>query len=213
MADGTVVGIDVTFVGGGASAKEVIRRKTHGWGTPRDRRRAMDSRAETAERVREAVENKEVEAREAQEARLKAALKVESAYHSGYKRPLELGGATFVCGALSFYGGWHAGAGDVLSRVTHSGDREGHNSWEERFEHPARTWASVTHRQFTLQAVAVATAEATYTWVEEKCRRVMREVLGERAKENVLVATPPRAEARQTDAIDSDGDGRAGEAT
>ena len=59
----------------------------------------------------------------------------------------------------------------------------------------------------------MATAEATYRWVEDKCRRVMREVLGERAKEKVLVATPPRAEARQREANDSDGDGRAGEAT
>ena len=126
---------------------------------------------------------------------------------------MELGGAEFLCVALSMYGGWHGGTGEVMARVGHTGDEEGHLSWEVRFEHPSRTWASVTHRQFTLQAVAVATAEATYTWVEENCRRVMREVLGERAKENVLVATPPRAEARPMDAIDSDGDGRAGEAT
>ena len=44
-----------------------------------------------------------------------------------------------------------------------------------RFEHPGKTWASVTHRKFSLQAVAVATVHATYRWVESEARRVLRE--------------------------------------
>ena len=33
-------------------------------------------------------------------------------------------------------------------------DEEEHCSFKERFEHPgSKTWASVTHRQFSLQAV------------------------------------------------------------
>mgnify|MGYP003726203183 CR=1 FL=1 len=72
-----------------------------------------------------------------------------------------------------------------------------HNSWDERFEHPAKTWASATHRQFTMQAVAVAMAEATYKWMEEKCKSATRAVLGERAREQGLDVTPPSAEAKR----------------
>ena len=54
----------------------------------------------------------------------------------------------------------------VVCMVGHSGDEEEHHSFEEWFEHPGKTWASVTHRvyhrQFSLQAVAVATVNATY---------------------------------------------------
>ena len=59
----------------------------------------------------------------------------------------------------------------------HSGDEEAHHSFQEQFEHPGKTWASVTHRQFSLQAVAVATVNATYRWVESEARRILREVL------------------------------------
>ena len=51
--------------------------------------------------------------------------------------------------------------GEVMDTVGHSGDEEEHHSFEERFEHPGKTWASVTHRKFSLQAVAVATVNAT----------------------------------------------------
>jgi len=60
------------------------------------------------------------------------------------------------------YGGWHSGAtGDdgFLNHVCHSGDGETHTGWGERFEHPTKTWACATHKQFTMQAVAVAIAE------------------------------------------------------
>ena len=33
-----------------------------------------------------------------------------------------------------------------------------HDAWDERFAHPARTWASALHRSFTLQATGVARA-------------------------------------------------------
>ena len=41
------------------------------------------------------------------------------------------------------------------------GDKVPHDAWDERFEHPARTWASASHRAFTLQATGVAMANAT----------------------------------------------------
>jgi hypothetical protein len=30
-----------------------------------------------------------------------------------------------------------------------AGDKVPHDAWDERFEHPARTWASASHRAFT----------------------------------------------------------------
>ena len=46
--------------------------------------------------------------------------------------------------------------------MAHTGDKVPHDAWDERFEHPARTWASASHRSFTLQATGVAMANATY---------------------------------------------------
>ena len=67
---------------------------------------------------------------------------------------------------FTHYGGWHSGAtGDdgFLSHVCHTGDGESHHTgWGERFEHPTKTWACTTHKQFTMQMVAVAIAKATW---------------------------------------------------
>ena len=60
--------------------------------------------------------------------------------------------------------------------MCHSGDGESHTVGGERFEHPTKTWACATHKQFTM--VAVAIAKATWNWVRGKCEEAMREVLG-----------------------------------
>ena len=78
----------------------------------------------------------------------------------------------------------------TMHLVGHTGDEEAHHSFEERFEHPGKTWASVTHRQFSLQVLAVATVNATYRWVESEARRVLREVLNAREKERREVRQP-----------------------
>ena len=122
-------------------------------------------------------------AREAQDARYKIGLKKESSYHSGYEKPLALGGAVFLCVCLSYFGGWRSPLGEYTERVGHTGDEKSIYSHEARFEHPARTWASVTHKQFSMQATTVATVNATYDWVAAEAKRVMREVLGVRAKD------------------------------
>ena len=90
-------------------------------------------------------------------------------------------------------------------------------AFEERFDHPGKTWASATHRQFSLEAVAVATANATYSWVESEARRVLREVLGVREKERRQEVTPPvacarraRVEVSDDDDDDDDDDNRVG---
>ena len=89
-------------------------------------------------------------------------LKVQGAWSGGCKRPVEMGGAVFVVVALTPYGGWHKEAKEWTDRVAHTGDKVPHDAWDERFEHPARTWASASHRAFTLQATGVAMANATY---------------------------------------------------
>ena len=93
-----------------------------------------------------------------------------------------------------------------MDTVGHTGDEEEHSSFEERFDHPGKTWASATHRQFSLQAVAVATANATYSWVESEARRVLREVLNVREKERRQEVTPPVACARRARVEVSDDD-------
>ena len=144
--------------------------------------------------------------RSAQEARHKIGLRLESSYHSGCEKPLALKGARFVCVCLSYMGGWRSPIGEVMDLVGHTGDEEAHHSFEERFEHPGKTWASVTHRQFSLQAVAVATVNATYRWVESEARRVLREVLSVRERERRQEVTPPVAQATRARAEPSDDD-------
>ena len=62
----------------------------------------------------------------------------------------------------------------------------------------------LTHRQFSLQAVAVATVNATFDWVASESKRVLREVLQVREKERRLEVTPPVACARPIEAAARD---------
>ena len=126
--------------------------------------------------------------------------------HSGYEKPLGLKGCRFRCVCLSYMGGWRSPIGEVMDTVGHTGDEEEHGSFEERFEHPGKTWASVTHRQFSLQAVAVATVNATYSWVESEARGVLREVLNAREKVRRQEVTPPVAYSRRARVEVSDND-------
>ena len=52
-ADGTVIALDVTVVGSGDAAKDMIRRKTIGWGSLGALEKARGARADTWEKVRE----------------------------------------------------------------------------------------------------------------------------------------------------------------
>ena len=88
-------------------AKEMIRRKTVGWGSLGALEKARRARAETWERVRHVQEDGVMGRREAEEARQGAATLVQQAWSGGYKRACEVGGAIFVPMALTPYGGWH----------------------------------------------------------------------------------------------------------
>ena len=204
LEDGRVVGVDVVFAATAAAAKEQIREKRWGRGDPRDRAAAQAERAAVHAHVQAEAASGRMTAREAQDARYKIGLTLESSYHSGYEKPLELGGAVFLCVCLSYFGGWRSSVGDYTEMVGHTGDAEAADSHEERFDHPARTWASATHKQFSMQATAVATVNATYDWVASEAKRVMREVLDVRAMERRHTVTPPVARAQQADERDGD---------
>ena len=172
---------DVTFVGQKGSPAAKIHEKAYGYGTPYDRLRAVDRHIDEVRRIRQAEQDGTMGAREARKARFQAALRKDKAYHPGYVEPLKAKGVTYMQTVLTHYGGWHSGAtgeDGFLNHVCHTGDGETHTGWGERFEHPTKTWACATHKQFTMQAVAVAVAKATWNWVRGKCEEAMREVLG-----------------------------------
>ena len=131
------------------NAFTMIRRKTVGWGSLGALEKARRARADTWERVRRAVEDRTMGRREAEEERQRAATLVQQAWSGGYKRACEVGGAIFVPMALTPYGGWHREDKDSAEswtrRTTHTGDNVGYYEFDQRFEHPGRTWASATH--------------------------------------------------------------------
>jgi hypothetical protein len=204
LEDGTPVGFDVTFAATAAIGKRLIREKRFGHGSPRDRQAAQEERAAVHAHIKEARARGDMTQREAQNARYKIGLKLESSYHSGYDGPLGLGGGKSLVICLSYFGGWRSPIGEAMDVIGHTGDEESDYSFEERFDHRGKTWASTTHRQFSLQAVAVATVNATFDWVASESKRVLREVLQVREKERRLEVTPPVACARPIEAAARD---------
>ena len=191
-ADGTVLALDVVVVGTGDKAQETARRKRFGWGSLGALERAKRARAATWERVRLAEEDGSMGRREAEEERQKAAGLVQQAYSGGYEHPIEVGGAVFTPLVLSPYGGWHGGCGNEqwTSRTTHTGDDAPFLSYDERFEHPARTWASSSHRKFTHAAVGIAMAAATFRFMQATAKTAMRRVLGIRGGQGEMLVPP-----------------------
>ena len=198
LEDGTVVGIDVCYAGTAAAGKSLIETKKWGRGVPSDRSAAMAARAQTMETVAGALKRGDITAREAQEARYDIALKVKSSYHPGYVRPLELGGADFLCVCLSYFGGWRSPVGEVMPKLGHTGDGEPTHSHKERYG--SRTWGDSTHKQACLQAITVATVNATYDWMANKARRVLEDVLDVRAHDRRPKVPPPVAQAGRANA-------------
>ena len=72
-----------------------------------------------------------------------------------------------------------------------TGDKVPHDAWDERFKHPARTWASASHRAFTLQATGVAMANATNMFMRENSWCEMMRVVGANAVASVEIAVAP----------------------
>ena len=79
-----------------------------------------------------------------------------------------MAGDRFYPIVLTPYGGWwrwgnHGEHNDFIANVAHSGyGAPDYDIEAPRFDHHGRTWASWTHTAFMRQAVACATAVATY---------------------------------------------------
>ena len=100
--------------------------------------------------------------------------------------------------ALTPYGGWHKEKGSAESwtrRTTHTGDGAGYYEFDQRFEHPGRTWASATHRAFTFACVGAAMANETWKFVQAKSKQAMKQVLGIKSDAARMKVTPPLAVA------------------
>jgi len=150
----------------------------------------------------------DIPAREAQEAKYDIALKVKSSYHPGYARPLELGGADFLCVCLSYFGGWRSPVSEVMSKVGHTGDGEPTHSHKERYG--SRTWGDSTHKQACLQAITVATVNATYDWMANEARRTLEDVLDVRAHDRRPKLPPPVAQTgRESTGVEREAEAQA----
>ena len=101
--------------------------------------------------------------------------------------------------ALTPYGGWHREDKDSAEswtrRTTHTGDSVGYYEFDQRFEHPGRTWASATHRAFSIACVGSAMANETWKFVQAKSKQAMKQVLGIRNETERMKVTPPLAVA------------------
>ena len=102
--------------------------------------------------------------------------------------------------ALTPYGGWHKEGKDSAEeswtrRTTHTGDNVGFYEFDQRFEHPGRTWASATHRAFSFACVGAAMANETWKFVQAKSKQAMKQVLGIRDEKARMKVTPPWAVA------------------
>ena len=101
--------------------------------------------------------------------------------------------------AMTPYGGWHREDKDSAEswtrRTTHTGDDVGYYEFDQRFEHPGRTWASATHRAFSFACVGAAMANETWKFVQAKSKQAMKQVLGIRDEKARMKVTPPLAVA------------------
>ena len=89
--------------------------------------------------------------------------------------------------ALTPYGGWHKEDKDLAEswtrKTTHTGNGVGYFEFDQRFEHPGRTWASATHRAFSFACVGAAMANETWKFVQAKSKQAMKQVLGNKKRD------------------------------
>jgi len=79
---------------------------------------------------------------------------------------------------------------DKQDDAMRTGDDAPFLSYDERFEHPARTWASSSHRKFTHAAVGIAMAAATFRFMQATAKTAMRRVLGIRGGQGETLVLP-----------------------
>ena len=59
-------------------------------------------------------------------------------------------------------------------KTAHTGDGVGYFEFDQRFEHPGRTWESATPRAFSFACVGAAMANETWKFVQAKSKQAVR---------------------------------------
>ena len=102
----------------------------------------------------------------AEQARRKRAI-CSVVYHGGYDIAAAAAGDTFYPAGFSEFCGWSDSAKRMLQNITHTGDELAVNEPGDRFDGgTAASWATRTHRSFTVHTVAVAAARAVLRAVQ-----------------------------------------------
>ena len=106
----------------------------------------------------------------------------QDSYHPGYSGPCAMAGDRFHPIILTPYGGWwrwgnNSEHNDFVANVAHSGDAAPDYDIEApRFDHHGRAWAPWTHTASMRQAVACATAVATFGGATYAAKCEMRDL-------------------------------------
>ena len=110
----------------------------------------------------------------AAQARRKRAI-CSNVYHGGYDIAAAAAGDTFFPAGFSEFCGWSDSAKAMLKHITHAGDELAANEPGDRFDGgAAASWATRTHRAFTVHTVAVAAARAAFKAVQFDSDRTAR---------------------------------------
>ena len=180
--DGAHDTFDVSYASPLQDAKHRAVIKQYGFGSPQRRQDWAAANANRRLEARQQRINGIISQRE-----LDRRLKLydqndQDSYHPGYSGPCAMAGDRFHPIILTPYGGWwrwgnNSEHNDFVANVAHSGDAAPDYDIEApRFDHHGRTWASWTHTAFMRQAVACATAVATFGGATYAAKCEMRDL-------------------------------------
>ena len=85
-----------------------------------------------------------------------------SCFHPGYAAAAAARGHSFRPVALSEFGGFAPSAMLALAGITHPGDELDADQEGERFFADGQSWATATHRAFTVHSLAASMCRAAY---------------------------------------------------
>ena len=91
-----------------------------------------------------------------------ASLPVALHFHPGYAAAAAARGHSFRPVALSEFGGFAPSAMLALAGITHPGDELDADQEGERFFADGQSWATATHRAFTVHSLAASMCRAAY---------------------------------------------------
>lgn len=120
-------------------------------------------------------------------------------YHGGYGIAASAAGDSFFPAGFTEFSGWGKSAQTMLKHIMHPGDSLARDEAGERFDGgTAATWATRSHRAFTVHSVAVAAARAVFRAVSRDSRRARRLAAPPSAKfPHKFYAHTPRNTARR----------------